>query len=414
MHPCRAWDRPPKAWFCCTTYELLAQAGWDHLKSFLFLPDESVHDLPSRHVESIQWIRPSIPKNVIMRNGSEITFKSYEQGPGEFQAAQLDQIVVDEECPGAIWNEMQARFLATKAPRIVVAATPIQGVEWLTELRRMAEEGRGGVSHFRLRTEDNPGHNREEVANLRERLRDRPEELRLRLEGYPFYAQGLVYPDGLFSPQHVVQPHPVDPRDYTVYCCIDPGFRNCAALWVAVRADGSEWLVFRDYMGRELTIAQNAQRILAISAPMRIEGYLMDPHAAERRLDESGERIIDLYLRHGIDASPAPRHEVEAGIQVVSDLLSERGANGECRFHVFDTCQEFLRERRSYRRRAAKEDGDVGKENPEKRDDHLMDAWRYLANTDLPFRVSRSPIPPAGSLGRVFYDQRHPPPKGGL
>jgi len=414
VHEVRSAAEPPKIWYSTTTYELFSQGAWPHLKNLLWWPWEDQYH-PGEWVKEVIWLRPGIPKRIIGHHGQDLTVKSFDQGPGEFQAAQLHAAVLDEEAPDGIWREIQARFLASSNPYILIPATPVLGVEWIGTLRRMAEEGIGGVGHHRLRTMDNPAHNAEAIKDLETRFKDRPDELRLRLEGIPYYAQGLVYPDELWQPlKREIEPHAVDPAEYTMYCCVDPGYRNCAALWVGVRADGSEWLVYRDYLGKELTLAENAKRIAAINRSQRIEAIYMDPHASERHLDESGERIIDLYREHGVDARPARRHEVEAGIQVVSDLLAERGPNGEMRMRVFKACEEFLRERRSYRRRAAREEGDEGRENPVKAEDHLMDCWRYLIMQDLQFRAFRFPRPPPGTLGDLFWRQRHPPVQGKL
>jgi phage terminase large subunit-like protein len=407
IHPVRSTSGPPKIWYSTTTYELFSQGAWPHLQKLLWWPWETPYK-PGEWVKSVTWLRPGIPKAIHGHDGQEVTIKSFEQGPGEFQAAQLDAAILDEESPDSIWREIQARFLASSNPYILIPATPVLGVEWIGNLRRMAEEGAGGVGHHRLRTMDNPAHNAKAIEDLQTRFKDRPEELRLRLEGIPYYAQGLVYPDGLWQPAvHEVEPHAVDARDYTMYCCIDPGWRVCAALWVAIREDDSEFLVFRDYYGQELTVAENAQRIAKINSTMRIEGIYMDPAMTERHLGESRERIVDLFRAHGVVAQPAARHEVEAGIQVVSDLLAERGPDGQARFHVFKTCENFLRERRAYRRRAQREEGDVGKENPEKREDHLLDCVRYLAMQGLQFRVTRPPVPQPGSQGYLFWKQRH-------
>lgn len=413
IHPTRKWLDAPQIWYCSVSFDLFSQGAWPHLLNFLLLPDESIHRLPSTYIERVDWIRPGVPHRVTLVNGAEITVKSYEQGPAAFQAAQLDLAVIDEECHEPIWRELRARFMAATSPHIIVAATPILGVEWLGQLRRMAEERAGDVAHYRLRTLDNPSHNPQWIAGEIERYRDRPEELRLRLEGIPYFAQGLVYPDELWRPiRREVEPWYVEPGRYTVCLGIDPGWRYCAAVWVAITRDDSEWLVIQDYMGRERTVEENAHAIQKMSAQFggRIERTLIDPHAAQRHLEERGKRIVDLYREHGIKAVPWLIHEVEAGIQRVSDLLSERGPNGEMRMRVFKTCENVLRERRSYRRRAQREEGDEGKENPVKADDHCMDVLRGMYNTGLRFRTWTEPEPPAGTMAREYWNMHHPEP----
>lgn len=399
---------PDPAWYSTTTYDRFLEGPWPHLQSLLLYPGESIHK-PSARIDRVEWLRVGLPKRIVLRNGSSIVVKSYEQGPGEFQAAQLSRAVIDEECPDSIWTEIQARFLAAKTlPKIVVAATPVLGVAWLAALRVMAEEGKGGVSHHRLRTEDNPGHNVQAVAQMKERFRERPEELRLRLEGFPFYSTGLVYPDGLFKAEHVSEPFYLDPGKWGFWRFIDPGFSSAACLWVAVSLDGRRFGVYRDYIGKERSIPENVAEIQRLS---RSEGYqqsLIDPFMAQQSQQESGDRIIDLYKAKGVNCTPWLRHQIMPGIEKCKDMLSRPGG-----FFVFSTCEHFLRERRHYRWKAqpVEEDRDARRENPVDRDNHCMDCWRGAVMEGLRWSAPPDPVPPKGSVARVFWDRRHPAPK---
>ena len=83
-------------------------------------------------------------------------------------------------------------------------------------------------------------------------------------------------------------------------------------------------------------------------------------------------------MRRGTAVLPAPENAVLAGIEQVWILLkATRGAGGLPLFRVFKDCALFREERRGYRFNSTKDRGDEGALKPVKREDHLMDAWRY-------------------------------------
>lgn len=434
IHPTRTWsplhDQDTwRGWFCTTTYKKFSEQAWKHFKALLFYPGEGTRDIPTRKVLSIGWIdkNPETPSYFRLRRAdgreAEVWIKSYEQGAGEFQAAEVDQLNLDEECDEPIFEEAQPRLLARDGC-IAVTATPVDGVEWLETLRKRHEHGDPYVFHCRLDTRDNPGLTAESLAGIAAEWAGYPELYRLRMEGYPMAHAGRVYGDKIFTPQHVVDPFPV-PRDekgrilWTLRRCIDPGYRNCACLWAGTdRLD--DVYFFRDYKGQERTIVQNAAEIIKRSAEDGGEkAYYhnwMDP-AALGRSGESGDRVLDLYQAAGIEAGPAPFNRVLPGIEIVKKLLGERGgANGEHpRVRIFRSCTDFLKERRMYQWPDARDRGDEKQgiqERPEKREDHLMDCWRYLCSAGVEYRALGRPLPPKGTLGRRLLEKRHARARG--
>ena len=410
-------QRRINCWYATTTYELASQSAWPHLRRWLFWPGESPHRLPSRRVSSIQWLRPGIPKTIILANYSTITIKSYDQGPGEFQAAQLDIAVIDEEAPQSIWAELQARFLSARQPKIIVAATPVLGVYWLAKLREQAEERKGGVSHHRLRTLDNPARNDAAINDLIARHKDDPDEIALRLEGRPYARTGLVYGDKRYRAEHRVEPFHLDPGRWSFFRFVDPGWRACACIWVAADRRG-DLVVYRTYIGRERTISENVKAIKGLSQGQSedwIFQNFMDPYACEAKQTESGKRVITLYAEAGLSCLPARRGNIMAGIELVWRYLSERGGvQGEVpRLRFFaGCCDEWERERRLYSWREAKEDGDEGAERPEDRENHVADCVRYACVQALRYLPPPAPPAPAvGTMARLFWDDLHPEPE---
>ena len=412
-HPLHRWppDDPPTAWYCTTTFDLFAEQPWVHIKNFLLYPGESELTLPTRNIQYIAWHRPGVPKLIVGTTGWRLVPKSYESGRSEFQAKTLPFYIVDEECPDDIWGELRARRLAAQNSIGLVAATPIKGMAWLEKLRTMAVEGRGGVAHYRLNTMDNPGMSKEAVEDLQEELRDRPEELDLRLKGVPYFAQGLVYPDGLFRAEHVIDPFNI-PRDWARYRCVDHGYRNCACVWMAINPMGDTVVVYKDYLGKERTIRQNCEIITADEKDGHLfAGSWIDP-ATRGTEAESGKRVIDMWREYGYDCDPAPDNRVLAGVERCKQLMVERGGDGtRPRLRIFNTCRDWLQERKNYKWNAERPKGDEKKDKPEKRDDHIMDAFRYIVAAGIeyvePPRASAIPDPIANPVGYAFWKKRH-------
>ena len=430
IHPTKSWEPLHdldtwRGWFCTTTYKKFSEQAWKHFKALLFYPGEQTSQLPSRKVLSIGWIdkNPETPSYFRLRRAdgreAEIWIKSYEQGAGEFQAAEVDQLNLDEECNGPIFEEAQPRLLARNGC-IAVTATPVEGQDWLADLRKRAEEGDRYVRHVRLDTRDNPGLTDEALLGIQAEFIGRPDLYRLRMEGYPLALEGLVYSDWSFTPGHVVDPFEL-PRDdrgrilWTLRRCLDPGYRNCGCLWLGTDRLGDMYL-YRDYKGQERTIAQNAKAVRELGAGDGAgeEAYYdrwADP-AILGRTGESGQRVIDLYDAEGLKLSPAPNNRVLPGIELVKQaMLAKGGANGEHpQLRVFRSCLETLKERRLYRWPDARDRGDERQgvqERPEKREDHLMDCLRYLIAAGAGYRSSGRPLPPPGTVGRRLLSKRH-------
>jgi hypothetical protein len=99
---------------------------------------------------------------------------------------------------------------------------------------------------------------------------------------------------------------------------------------------------------------------------------------------------------------------VATGLEQVFCLLAARaGANGERpQFRVFHSCQHFLTERRLYKWKEARDTGDEQVNRPVRRDNHVLDCWRYLVMAGMPYVQPKRPAPAKGTVGRRLYEQR--------
>ena len=456
VHPTIRWTaRYPgetwRGWYATTTYQRFAEQAWKHFKRLLLFPGESVLHLPTRRIvgalfdkrnpERVLYLKlrrePGRGTETRTEEYSEIFVKSYESGAGEFQSAEVDLLALDEECSQAIYDEAQPRVLV-HAGRISVSATPILGVPWLAKLREAAEQRPDLVTHTRLSLRDNPGCPPDEIAKIEFALRGRPELIRLRLDGFPVALEGLVYPDTIFTPAHVVDPFVLGP-DWTRFRVCDPGWRNFACLWFAIAPRNLRIVCYRDYLGQGQTVAQNALAVTRLSGLERYERTYVDP-AALITSAEGGRRVIDLLnrpvacwacgqpwvdrhrpgwcaqcgLQCGLEASPAPDNAVQAGVDAVAELLNQRtGPQGEWPlFGVWRACTHFLEERRQYMHRSAGTREDERPDRPVKRGDHCMDCWRYFVAARPRWQPPRAARPPAGSIAELLQNDRRPPVRG--
>ncbi|MCZ7644357.1 MAG: terminase family protein [Planctomycetota bacterium] len=346
-------------WYCTTNYELFGKQAWEHLKRFLFFEGESCHRLPARRVLEIGWERksPEQPKYFKVRGADGIVARvyvmSYEAGLKAFMAQTVDLIVIDEECDAAIYRECSARFLASPGAFMLVLATPVKGVPWLRRLKRQALDPLTGIQLFRFRTAENPGASVEEIARLKAQYRDDPQELALRLEGEDKASSGLVYPDTLFTPEHVLDdvtglrtedwglsdrektpqqlspqssllsPFILDPRRWTLNRCIDAGYRTPGCVWLAVSEDERQVVVYRCWKGDHLTVAEAWESIAGLSKAERYVLDLIDP-AVRAKNAVTGASELSVWRSHGFKGRLAPDNTVRSGIERVKDLMRER------------------------------------------------------------------------------------------
>jgi phage terminase large subunit-like protein len=437
IHPSRRWVPPVpgatwKGWYSTTTYQLFAEQGWHHMRSLLLFAGEQVpkSGAQTRRIVEIGWDKKS-PERVkylkLKREDghlAEIYIKSYDQGRQEFQSAEVDYLALDEECPEEIYEEAQPRILR-RGGQIGVGATPVEGVQWLEELRARAEKGDPDVFHTRFSTIDNPSLSPADLSKLVKRFEGRPDLARLRLEGYPVVDEGKVYPDVIFNvPGRIVKPFTIG-GEWAKYRGIDHGVHVCAGLWVAVAPGRKKIALYREYYGEDVEPVVgrgldehgvpldrgNAANIRILSQEDGGEHIYQESIIDKATLgsgQETGTPLIELWEEAGVRCEACPDNRLEPGIERVKNLMAERAPDGTPLLVIFDTCTHYLRERRLYSRQPRREKGDDGPMRPVKRVDHTQDVLRYLVALGLePAAPKPPPVPPQGTIGRKFWEQRN-------
>lgn len=284
-------------------------------------------------------------------NGAEILFRSADN-PEHLRGANIDGAWIDEAslCPMGTWEIVIGRLRAHgKANPCWVTTTP-KGRNWLYE--RQSE-----MAIFRAATKDNPYLDPEFVRSLEASYTGA--FARQELYGEFVSFEGLVYEEfdrGLHVYEH--------PGPFARYIAgVDEGYTNPAVILVlGVDNDGRMHLVEEFYKRRVLQgdFVGEARRLYKT---YNVEAFYCDPSAAGLIAEM---RSVHLPV-------VAADNDVAQGIQAVKARLAMQN-DGRTRLTVGPGCVNICAEFESY---AWKQGRDGMKDEPEKTNDHAMDALRY-------------------------------------
>jgi len=120
IHEHRDVKAPVEIWCACPSFDQQKDTT-----------QKTLEELIPRHlIKDISWLRKGIWSEVLLENGSKLTFKSYEQGREKFQGVGKRLIWFDEEPPRDIWEECFVRREAGEDLDIILSMTPVKGMTW--------------------------------------------------------------------------------------------------------------------------------------------------------------------------------------------------------------------------------------------------------------------------------------------
>lgn len=186
-----------------------------------------------------------------------------------------------------------------------------------------------------------------------------PHERDARSKGVPALGSGAIYPvveDDIVCEAFKIPEH--WPRTYA----FDVGWKKNAVIWGAYDEKGDTWYLYSEYYRGYAEPAVHAEAIKSRGPWMR--GIIDSASRSSSQAD--GQSLWDQYIKLGLDVSNANK-SVDAGLL---ECL-QRFSTG--RLKIFKHLQNILAEFRVYRRDV---NGRIVKKN-----DHLMDAMRYLIMT---------------------------------
>ena len=357
LHPFRPTPEHAVIWAATVSWPMVGKVLW-HEKIRRYIP--------AGRIERVIWHNRAeqIPRELRLRNGTTIEFKSLEQGREQFQGRAIDAYYQDEQSPRdaeAIWQEVQARLMDRNGFSSQ-SMTPLIHQAWL-EQRIQNLPATDAVFYADLN--DNRRSRRGHVADseIDALIAQWPPEIQqTRIKGYFGAFRGSVY-KGFRRDLHVIEPFEI-PGTWTRYRSIDWGFNNpFVCLWLA-RDPDNQWFVYAEhYQAREL-LSYHAQRIKQISGLDRYQTTWAD-HDAQDRYE---------FEKLGIKTTPAKK-DIRLGIESVQAALKVQ-ANGQPRLFVFRTCVHTIEELIGYRWREGTESYDA-RDEPMKVNDHTCDALRY-------------------------------------
>lgn len=300
-------------------------------------------------------------------NGSEILFRSTDN-PDRLRGPSISWWHGDE---GAlydkdVWPIMIGRLReGGRAGHAWVTCTP-KGRNWLYERQ-------GEITLFRARTRDNPFLASEFVASLEASYTGA--FARQELEGEFVTFEGLVYED-FDRGKHVVERG--GPWARVILAC-DEGYTNPAVMLVIGADHDGRLHVLDEFYRRRVLQGDVVAAATRLCHQYRIGEIVVDPSAAG---------LIAEMRADGLAVQEA-RNAVFDGIQRVKQALACAG-DGRPRLTISPSCANTLAEMESY---VWKDGRDGVRDEPEKVNDHAMDALRYgvmyLHDTAQPRRRTR-------------------------
>jgi phage terminase large subunit-like protein len=391
------------------------------------LPDHELKEFSPRYrgkgKKKIDWNGAS---QLPLACGSTIDFLAYEQSQAAWEGSQYTKMWFDEQpskdaLDGAIERTrtglVKAQLCATATPHVVksfpetgTAGPLVQAAKGYIDLgltigvhKMVLEE----VPDCIYPAENKKAAYKKWVTSPREKNdRKTLRQGRSRLFGEPESSEGLVLDD--WDPEvHWIDPITI-PEDWTKYRAMDHGSVNpTACLWGAVDPQGNLFL-YREYYEVPGSVALAAKAILEASNSHRVKvGTVSDEETGEHRdvfeeiqtehyyesvLDSrsfgsKGDRGVnygELYNDFGLEVTPASGKRETLFVPVMREwfrvdptrthpITKKKGAP---RVFVFNTLDNFRQGIEGGVFKVRKDGAES--EDPAKKNDHLMDALRYM------------------------------------
>lgn len=305
---------------------------------------------------------PTLPPSTIELIGSDTN--------SNLRGAGLDGIVFDEYAyhKPDMWDTVFEPMLLTTGGWATFASTP-NGFDHWYEMCMMAQKDPDWF--FSQATGyDNPFIPKEELEKLRKK------------KGEDVFAQeylaefrrmkGLVYKE--FNHEvHLIDAEEI-PQNGTYFMSIDFGFTNPTAVVFVVKDYDDNWYVYDEVYERELTM-DKLELILKDKMTGRTFQLIAGDSAQAEHIATLQQRGLPI-----VPVSKSTNESIQNGIKKVRELLKPREqmeGKPKPKFYVARNCLNFIKEMDGYVYMQGSNELNE-KEIPVKKNDHLMDAIRYL------------------------------------
>lgn len=337
---------------------------------------------------------------ILLKNKSQIIFRTYQQGREAVQGMDLDLIWWDEEGPWDFFQECLAR-LTDRDGVFLLTFTSLSGFTRLVNF--LWESNNKLVESCVLSIMDNPFISQEAKDNYM--LTVDPDEIESRVHGKPHMKEGLIYKE--FGDIHKVEPFDhvklalENPRRYELHEGIDPHERTphhwCRFLYD--RQTDTIYVCDEQKAPQESMIVADFARLLKMRRGKNRKGMIkplycqidtsaMKPSVVYKHPEEDQEdnHTIRMELfRQGIETILCSKDNAIGISEVKSRLKVVKTADGTIKrgpkLKVFTTCTGVLWEFSryswdSYSSAAISEKNEMIN-RPLKKNDHYMDIIKY-------------------------------------
>lgn len=301
------------------------------------------------------------------RNDSTIQFLTFDQDVDAHAGTALHFVHFDEEPEGdkglLLFNENMTR-LADYNGDFRLTMTPLFGLSWAYDEIWEKQGLDPDITVVQGDSYENPHVNRDRLR--KDEARMTREERESRRQGKFVHFAGQFYPE--FGDDHQVPPPTVEHvKEQDIVVGIDPGLNYTGVVWVAFDND-NQALVFEELKPEQAVVENVAQMIHQVNKTWDItpDYYIIDPSARNRSTINS-EAVEGAYLRAGIPTIHG-KADRAAGILEVKRRLQHQG------LFVSRNCPALASEFRRYR----KDPNSSDEFKAVKKDDHLLDALRYV------------------------------------
>lgn len=313
-------------------------------------------------------------KTLTLANGSTIEFMSYEQDLEKFAGTSRHGIWFDEEPPKAIYEENLLRLLDVSG-QMWITMTPVEGMTWLYDDLYLAAKTNPAIHVTEVDMAENPHLNHGELDMFLSTLDQDAKDARQ--HGKFVQIGGLIYKN--FSDKNVIDPM-IPPNDWLHVAAMDHGLNNPTAwLWGAVDHDGRIIIYDEHYEAQQL-VGYHAQMVRNRELARGFEpSYRVGDPSIRNRDPITGTSVQLEYMDYSVAIIPG-NNDVAAGINRVRRYIE--GVEGQPNLFITRNCINLIEELNRYRWStwATKKMNysKNKKEDPHKRNDHAVDALRYL------------------------------------
>lgn len=383
--PAKKWNPP----FKCRCFS----ADLQH--QMLQLQEKIRELLPKEELINGSW-RDSYNKQhriLHLNSGSIFEFMSYDQEIKSLGGVTIHRVHYDEEPPKKVWEESQPRLSVLGGDEIFTM-TPQEGLSW-TYYDMWLESGGEDDNYEKwlwvnekekkasivIDIDDNPYLTEESRKDTIKGYSS--EVMKARKSGRFVHFAGMIYSE-FKDNEHIEDFYGVDDKPYTpaalakskraahIIVGIDPGLIKCGVLFCAVDEENNIH-VFDEIYKSDWTIEQICDEIKRLNAWHEVSPmmYVIDPHARDRS-KQTGRSDQSEFTKNGI-YTILGQNAVQAGINDVKTRLRDNTLS------VSSNCRYLIREFHTYRWKEMSHRIEQDQQpEPIKKDDHLLDALRYV------------------------------------